>query len=391
MPRKIERKFKFIRHGEENYLYMEGAQEWRNTFFRSAEFRALQESKIKDIFKIPESDARFPVRQDSKRTQLPGTETRDWYDFHSPTGAVLFPYDFTTISSALSNSASSFQMPQLKRLLSDRKKGLNGISMSNYRRIQDLKRGDRVILPNDSQIHVLNKGIIPKGVLIIARIGIQEITGYTALQVRTYVDLKLYEFVLPHHIRSLHLVETETSLMSKQPPNIPLPGYFILRHAYLIDIEPEEPESDDPALKPKYPIYRFELAFLAENGTASIQKFLCSETVHESVRRLEISWNVGYPARAANFATANKWVVWLLKYIPSTLSSQSKHTETRWIEAETYQVLGWSTSGVLATGSESVGAIQTSELTAGTKMYEDDLYRVLAEQVVPRSPKPIKL
>ncbi|KAF3129141.1 hypothetical protein TWF594_011147 [Orbilia oligospora] len=349
MPRKIERKFTFVKHGEENYLYMEGAQEWRNKFFRSSEFRALQESKIKDIFKIPESDARFPVRQDSKRTQLPGTETRDW------------------------------------------KKCLNGISMSNYRRIQDLKRGDRVILPNDSQIHILNKGIVPKGVLIIARTGTQEITGYNALQVRTYVDLKLYEFILPHHIRSLHLVETETSLMSKQPPNIPLPGYFTLRHAYLIDIELESPESEDPELKPKFPMYRFELAFLAENGTASIQKFLCSETVHESVNRLEVSWNVGYPARAANFAAANKWVVWLLKYIPSTLSSQSRHIETRWIEAETYQILGWSTSGVLATGSDSVGAIQTSELTAGTKMYEDDLYRVLGQQVVPRPPKPPKL
>ncbi|RVD87550.1 uncharacterized protein DFL_001777 [Arthrobotrys flagrans] len=362
---------------------MEGAQEWRTTFFNSSEFRALQGSKIKDIFKIPESDARYPIRQVGKRTQLPGTEARDWYDFHSPTGAVLFPYDFTTISTPLSNSTGSFQIPQLKRLLSDRKKG--GISMSNYRRIQDLKRGDRVILPNDSRIHILNKGIVPKGVLIISRIGTQEITCYNALQVRTYVDLKLYESVLPHHIRSLHLVETETSLMTKQPPNNPLPGYFALRHAYLVDIElEEEEEPKDPSSKPGYPIYRFELAFLAENGTANIQKFLCSETVHESVNRLQISWNVGYPARAANFATANKWVVWLSKYVPSTLSSRSKHMETRWIEAETYQILGWSTSGVLATGSDSVGAIRT----AGTKMYEDDLYRVLGELVVPKPLNP---
>ncbi|KAK6332172.1 hypothetical protein TWF718_002705 [Orbilia javanica] len=381
MPKKVERKFKFVRHGEENYLYMEGAQEWRNTFFNSPEFKTLQESKLKDIFKIPESDSRYPIRQDSKRTQLLGTETREWYDFHFPTGAVLFPYDFKTIPTPLSNSTSSFQIPQLRRLLSDRKKtGLNGVSMSNYRRIQDLRRGDRVILPNDSQIHILNKGIVPKGVLIVGRTGVQEITGYTALQVRTYIGLQLYEFILPHHIRSLHLVETETSLMTKQPPNIPLPGYFALRHAYLVDIEPEQRESENPSMKPKYSMFRFELAFLAENGTANIQKFLCSETVHESVQRLQISWNVGYPARTADFATSNKWVLWLLKYIPSTLSSQSKHMESRWTEAETYQILGWSTSGVLATGSDSFGAILTSELMAGTKPYEDDLYRVLGER-----------
>ncbi|KAK6497381.1 hypothetical protein TWF481_011790 [Arthrobotrys musiformis] len=388
MARKKEWKFKIVPHGDENYIHMEGAQEWRDSFFGGSKFKTLQENKIKDISNIPEDDLRFPIRQDSKRTQLPGTETRDWYDFHSPTGAVLFPYDFTTISTPLSNSTSGLHMPQLKRLLSEKKRGmLNGISTSNYRRIQDLKRGDRVVLPNDSQIHTLNKGIIPKGVLIIARIGTQEITGYAALQVRTYIDLKLYEFILPHHIRSLHLVETETSLMAKQPPSVLLPGYFTLRHAYLIKVERDEEEGKEgwvPAnkgVKSKLPLFRFELAFVAENGTANIQKFICSETLHESVDRLSVSWDVGLPTRVTNFAQSNRWVVWLLKYIPSTLSTQAKQTESRWIEAETYQVLGWSTSGVLATGSDSLGAIQTSELTAGTKMYEDDLYRVLSEQV----------
>ncbi|KAK6525027.1 hypothetical protein TWF281_011915 [Arthrobotrys megalospora] len=385
MAGKTWKKPTVIANYEENYIYVEGSQEWRRSFFKGSEFKALQESKIKDIFNIPEHDARYPARQDSKKTQLPGTETRDWYDFHFPTGAVLYPYDFTTVSNPFSNSANAPQPPhpQLKRFPSDKKKGgLNGISMSNYRRIQDLRRGDRIILPNDSQIHILNKGIVPKGVLIVSRIGAQEITGYTALQVRTYIDLKLYEFILPHHIRSLHLVETETSLMARQSPNIPLPGYFILRHAYLVELEAEEWEHEDPSLRSGLPLYRFELAFIAENGTITKQKFLSSETVHESVNRLHVSWHVGLKAREANFSKSNKWVVWLLKYVPSSLSSQSKHMESRWTEAETYQVLGWSTSGVLATGSDSVGAIQTSELTAGTKMYEDDLYKLLASQMV---------
>ncbi|KAK6346423.1 hypothetical protein TWF730_010746 [Orbilia blumenaviensis] len=369
---------------EHNDIHFEGAQEWRRTFFKSSEFRALQESKIRDIFQIPGNGARYSARQDSKKTQPPGAETRDWYDFHFPTGAVLFPFDFEAVPNPSSNSTNASKPPylQLKRLGSERKRGggLNGISVSNYRRIQDLKRGDRIILPNDSQIHILNKGVVPKGVLIVSRIGAQEGSGYAALQVRTFIDLKLYEFILPHHIRSLHLVETETNLMIKQSPNVLLPGYFVLRHAYLLKLEVEDWQHEDPTLRSKFPLYRFELAFIAENGTITKQKFLCPETVHESVERLNTSWQAGHDSREADFSNSKRWTLWLLKYIPSSISSQSKHMEARWTEAGTYQMLGWSFSGVLATGSVSMGAIQTSELTAATKVHEDNMYRLLGRK-----------
>ncbi|KAF3907019.1 hypothetical protein AA313_de0206404 [Arthrobotrys entomopaga] len=362
---------------------LESSVEWRRRFFNSKEFKNLQETKVKDLFNISSHDSQYPPRQDNSRTPVGNIEPREWYDFHFPTGIVLFPYDFTSISSSLAGPINLSQPPlappTLKRNPSDKSKpSLNGISMSNYRRIQDLKRGDRIILPNDSQIYVLNKGIVPQGVLIVNRVGIQEGTKYAALQVRTFVQLQLYEFILPHHIRSLHLVQTETSLMAKQHPNIPLPGYFILRHAYLLKMEIDSWPEDEDGVDGR--LFRFECAFLSESGGITKQRFIAAETIHESVNRLHVSWHVGQKARETNFVTSNKWILWLLKYVPSSASAQSKHLESRWVEAETYQVLAWSTSGILATGSESFGAMQTSDLTSSAKIYEADMFKLLAAQ-----------
>ncbi|EPS40433.1 hypothetical protein H072_5741 [Dactylellina haptotyla CBS 200.50] len=373
-------------NNQQNSKSLESYLEWRRHFFNGREFRALQDEKVRDLFNIPEHASKYPPRQDNSRTSVFDLETRDWYDFHFPTGIVLFPYDFTTISSSTTGPINGSQF-LLKRNHSDKKiaKGnLNGISMSNYRRIQDLRRGDRVVLPNDSQISAVNNGIVPKGVLIVNRVGIQAGTNYAALQVRTFVQLQLYELVLPHHIRSLHLVETETVLMAKQSSSIPLPGYFMLRHAYLLGMEVdswrEKNVEDEDEGRADSRLFRFECAFLGDSGGITKQRFIAAETIHDSVNRLHVSWHVGQRARETDFVKSNKWVLWLLKYVPSSISAQAKHIEAKWTEAETYQVLGWGTSGVLATGSESLGAIQTEELTAEARVYEGDMFKVLSRQ-----------
>ncbi|KAK6353182.1 hypothetical protein TWF696_005169 [Orbilia brochopaga] len=387
---------------------------WRREFFASKEWREMQDASVKDLFNIPLHDIPLPPRQDASKTQPANTETRDWYNYHFPTGIVLFPYDVDTINhdsrltptltstadvqSQNSQSTSLISLPQLnfKRQPSDRKNSkprdhqlqtsqpqtplLNGISAANFRRIQDLRRGDRVVLPTDPSIHSLNKGMIPRGVLIINRIGMQDAYGTfnTALQVRTFIELQLYEFILPPHIRALHVVETETCTMTKQLSLAPLlPGYFTLKHAYLIDMEVDYwPSAAELKAKTAAATYRLTIASLTDDGVIAVERFVAAETVHESVNRLHVSWHVGRRARTADFVRANRWVLWLLRYRPSV---QARDMEGNWLEAQTYQVLGWSTSGVLATGTQSVGAIQTSELTAGYRRVEEEMFRVLAQ------------
>ncbi|KAF3940102.1 hypothetical protein ABW19_dt0204650 [Dactylella cylindrospora] len=353
---------------------------WRRLFFESNEFKKLQDDKVKDLFNIADHENPHPPRHDMSKTHPSSAETRDWYDFHFPTGIVLFPYNISTISNNLAVKSKGGMPPPPARTISTKKKGgLNGISISNYRRIQDLRRGDRIILPDDPEIATVNKGIIPKGVLIVNRIGLQEGSNYHALQVRTFTQLLIYEFVLPPHIRALHLVETETCLMNKISSNIPLPGYFILQHAYLLDMEVEyTPTEEEIQNKTKAPLYAFECAFLSPTGAVTKQKFIAAETIYSAVNRLHVSWHVGKPSREADFVKSNKWILWLLKYAPSTTSSQARRREEHWPEAETYQVLGWSTSGVMATGTESLGALQITELLAPFKVFEEDMFRLLA-------------
>ncbi|KAJ6256093.1 hypothetical protein Dda_9185 [Drechslerella dactyloides] len=386
---------------------------WRRAFFASAEWRKLQDASVKDLFNIPLHDTPYPPRQDASKTLPANSETRDWYNFHFPTGIVLFPYSMntidhhtplipttaavmTTVDAPPPQQTSLISIPQLnfKRQPSDRKNSKrrdegqsqpqaqsNGISLANFQRIQDLRRGDRVVLPDDSSIHTLNSTApIPRGVLIINRIGTQDGTENTALQVRTFIELKLHEILLPRHIRALHVVETQTCLMSRPPPSLSplLPGYFALKHAYLLEMEIDYwPSEAQVKAKSAIATYRLTVAYLDDNGVITIERFIAAETVHEAVNRLHVSWHVGRRARAADFIRANRWVLWLLRYVPPAQTAQAEGSGN-WLEAETCQVLGWSTSGVLATGTQSVGAIQTEELTAGYRRVEEEMFSVLS-------------
>lgn len=243
------------------------------------------------------------TRQDLAKSAT-DLETRNWYDFHLPTGILLNPYQKTIVKSSLKasssskpssiSSAGSGQLYRTHTRNASSNSLSKSVSMANFRQVHDLRRGDRIILPEDPEFKKLNKTGVPKGVLIVNRYGIQEDTGLAALQLRTFVHLQLYEVLIPDHVKAVHVVETETMLMERISPNLPFPGYFTLEHAYLTNLEKDyTPTPQEEKENTRTPLYNMELAFIGRNRSLTIEKFIACESVFEAINRLHVSWHVG--------------------------------------------------------------------------------------------------